>query len=275
MSNSYDEILIGEGVRLEAGYAPVTMRILSGILDVIAVVLVWFLGAALFGPVVGYLNEAAATAVVIALVLVVFVFLPATIETLTRGQSLGKLATGVRIVRDDGGPVSFRHAFLRALVGLVEIFLVSGTLATVVALVSPKGKRVGDYLAGTYALRVRGGTRRLPPVSMPPSLAAWASTADMRRLPDGLALTARLFIGRTAQLGPEARARLGTILGSELDRYVAPPPPAGTHVENFIAAVLAARRDREYALAIEQSRRADANSEAMRRLPYDVPDVGN
>ena len=39
------------------------------------------------------------------LLVTVMVVLPTTVETLTRGRSLGKLAMGIRIVRDDGGPV--------------------------------------------------------------------------------------------------------------------------------------------------------------------------
>ena len=44
---------------------------------------------------------------------------------------LGRLAVGSRIVRIDGGAAGFRHAFIRALVGVIEIvqlWLVLGTL---------------------------------------------------------------------------------------------------------------------------------------------------
>jgi uncharacterized RDD family membrane protein YckC len=35
--------------------------------------------------------------------IVVFLVYPTTVETLTRGKSLGKLVLGLRVVRDDGG----------------------------------------------------------------------------------------------------------------------------------------------------------------------------
>jgi uncharacterized RDD family membrane protein YckC len=275
MTAQYDEILIGEGVRLESGSAPVTLRAVSAILDAIAVVILLTISINLLEPIAMRVNEALATAITITLVVWTFVLLPAIVETITRGRSLGKAAVGIRIVRDDGGPVSFRHAFLRALVGLIEIYGTVGTVAGTISLVSTKGKRAGDFLAGTYALRTRGGTRTLPPVAMPPSLVDWAETADIRRLPDGLALTARLLLSRAATLRPEARVRLGNLIGSEIDRFVAPPPPDGTHVETYIAAVLATRRDREYVLAVKQASRAFTNGEAMRRLPHGVPDVEN
>jgi uncharacterized RDD family membrane protein YckC len=270
-----DDILIGEGVRLESGSAPVTLRLLSGAIDALALVFLVYV----FGSVIDTLtiasNDALAQAITIAYVLAVFVGVPTTVETLTRGRSLGRLALGLRMVRDDGGPVSFRHAFTRALIGLVEVYGTVGVVAVTVSLLSTRGKRIGDYLAGTYALRTRGGTRVLPPIGMPQSLAEWAKTADIRRLPDGLALTARLFLGRASLLQPQARGRLGNLIAVEFDRYVAPPPPMGTHPESFIAAVLAARRDREYALIIRQEAQAAATSELLRRLPHGVADVEN
>ncbi len=275
MTTLNDEILIGEGVRLESGSAPVTLRLASGIIDALVVVALWYVFSNVVDTLVMTSNYALAQAIVIVFVLVIFIGVPTTIETLTRGRSLGRLALGLRIVRDDGGPVSFRHAFTRALVGLVEVYGTGGLVAVTVSLLSSKGKRVGDYLAGTYALRTRGGTRALPPIGMPTNLADWARTADIRRLPDGLALTARLFLGRTGMLQPQARARLGSMIAEEFERYVAPPVPQGTHPESFIAAVLAARRDREYEFLIRQEERSAATSDLLRRLPHGVDDVEN
>src|SRR5512133_383786 len=122
-------------------------------------------------------DGAAANALSIAMVIFFFVVLPTTLETLTRGRSVGKLATGIRIVRDDGGPIRLRHAFIRSLVGVGEIYLSVGSIALIASMVHPKGKRIGDMLAGTYAVRVRGGQRAMPPVIMPMELAGWAHTA--------------------------------------------------------------------------------------------------
>jgi uncharacterized RDD family membrane protein YckC len=273
-----DEILIGEGVRLTSGSAPATLRIASGIIDALIIGLAAYLTISAVSSVlvtVAWENEALFNAIVIFLIVFFLVIAPATIETLTRGQSVGRMVAGTRIVRDDGGPIAFRHAFLRALVGAFEIYGSGGSIAVTTSLFSPKGKRLGDYLAGTYALRTRGGTKTLPAVAMPPSLRDWAAKADIRRLPDGLALTARLFLGRVYALRPEARHRLGTLIADEMSALVAPPPPQGTHPETFIAAVLASRRDREYEFLVRQSERSMAESDLLRRLPHGVPDVRN
>lgn len=270
-----DEILIGEGVALESGAAPVTLRILSGLIDyAVTIGLLIFFFAAVDRIGGNFEGAWAATFVIVALFSIVVVF-PMTVETLTRGKSLGKLAAGLRVVRDDGGPVTIRHAFIRALVGVLEIYMTAGTLAVGVSMFSARGKRIGDYLAGTYSMRTRGGGNKLPPLVMPPHLAQWAVSADIARLPDSLALTGRMFLGRAATMRPEARERIGQQIAGHVAAYVAPGPPEGTHPEYFLAAVLTARRDREYALEVARLRRADAEANRVGTLPYSIADAYN
>ena len=70
---------------------------------------------------------------------------------------------------------------------------------------SSRGKRLGDYAAGTYVVRDRVRLRLAPPTLMPPPLAAWARPADMAALPTGLALAVRQFLGRLPTLDPQSR----------------------------------------------------------------------
>ncbi len=268
-----DEILIGEGVLLDARPASFATRTLAALVDVIVVgtasVLIVILMVA--GLAVS-LDDAASTALVITGIVVVTVALPTMVETLSRGRSLGKLVLGIRIVRDDGGSVRFRHAFVRALTGVLELWLTTGLVAILTSMVHPQGKRLGDLLAGTYAVRVRSTQKPLPPVAMPYELAAWAARADMRRLPDGLALSARQLLGRAERLHLGSRVRLGVELAAQVETYVAPGPPPGTHPERFLAAVLAERRNREYAHAVVVLERTAAETALMERLPHAVPD---
>ena len=159
---------------------------------------------------------------------VVFLVYPTTVETLSRGKSLGKWAFGLRAVRDDAGPISFHHSFVRALVGFVEIYLFFGAPAFFSMLLSSRGKRLGDYAAGTYVVRERIRLRLEPPPLMPPELAGWARAADVAALPMGLALAVRQFLARLPGLDPGSRASVGATLAQQVASYVAPPPPPGT-----------------------------------------------
>ncbi|WP_081844541.1 RDD family protein [Cellulomonas sp. URHE0023] len=266
-----DGIVIGEGVVLDARPTSSAVRLLAALLDLLVLGVVVFLLIIVLSSISPTTEEAARITSVV-FIATITVVIPTTVDTLTRGRSLGKLALGIRIVRDDGGPIVFRQSLVRALVGIVELWLTFGSVALITSTVNPQGKRVGDLLAGTYAVRVRGSAPQRPPLSMPAQLAGWAASSDIARLPDGLALSARQFLGRTATLHPTSRVQLGTRLSEEVQRYVNPLPPSGTHPEAFLAAVLTERRNREF-VALERAGHRDA-VEAMQlhRLPHGIPD---
>ncbi|GAA4741534.1 hypothetical protein GCM10023350_27690 [Nocardioides endophyticus] len=204
-----DDLVTGEAVALDLPPATLGSRIASGLIDVIACFSL--LVALVVGLVIAALqaDEALVQVAMLASVIVSLVVFPTTIETLTRGKSLGKLAMGLRAVRDDAGPISFQHAFVRALVGVVEIYAFFGGPAFFCALISPRGKRLGDYAAGTYVVRDRVRLNLPLPAAMPPPLVAWAAQADMATLPTGLALAVRQFLGRLPQIDPASRAAIG------------------------------------------------------------------
>jgi hypothetical protein len=127
----------------------------------------------------------------------------------------------------------------------VEIWMLLGVPALVSGLVSGKCKRLGDYAAGTYVVRERVHIALPPPPMMPPHLAQWAQGADIARLPDGLAMSVRQFLMRAPLLSPQSRVALGVQLHQEVVSYLAPQPPAGTHPELVLAAVIADRRRRD------------------------------
>jgi uncharacterized RDD family membrane protein YckC len=242
-----DDLVTGEAVALDLPPAGLGSRIASGLIDAAITLAALLVVVLLFMLAAVPADEALARVAFVGTLIVVFLVVPTTIETLTRGKSLGKAAMGLRTVRDDAGPISFQHAFVRALIGFVEIYAFSGGPAFFSALLSSRGKRLGDYAAGTYVVRERVRLSLAPPASMPPPLAAWASGADIASLPTGLALAVRQFLGRLPQLDPGSRAAIGADLATRVAAYVAPAPPPGTPPDAFLAAVIASRRRRDAA----------------------------
>lgn len=256
-SLTVDDHVTGEAVALDLPPASLGSRIGSGLIDVIVTVLLLIAIFIVFGIAVLQTDGALAHVAMVGTMITVFLVVPTTVETLSRGRSLGKLACGLRTVRDDAGPISFQHAFVRSLVGFVEIYAFTGAPAFFSALLSTKGKRLGDHAAGTYVVRERVRLHLAQPALLPPHLAAWARSADMASLPTGLALAVRQFIGRATTLDPATRHDLGSQLAAEVAAYVAPPPPPGTAPHDYLAAVIASRRERDSArLAREAAMRA-------------------
>lgn len=243
-----DDLVTGEGVALDLPAASLGLRMASGLVDLL-VTLVTFVVLYILIAVASLSarDEALFAAALVLTMLLTFLAVPAGIETLTRGRSVGKLIVGLRTVRDDGGPISFHHALVRALIGFVEIYAFTGAPAFFSIMLSNRGKRLGDYAAGTVVVRDRVPLRLPPPPAMPPQLAAWARSADLAALPTGTALAVRQFLGRLPTLDPASRARVGATLLADVAPHVAPPPPAGAPPELVLAAVVAARRERDLA----------------------------
>ncbi len=240
-------VVVGEAVELDLVPAKLPTRGLAFALDAVIVGVLLTLVLVVVVVAGADLDSALAAALTVVLVVLGLVAWPTAWETLTRGRTPGKAAFGLRVVRDDGGPIRFRHALVRALTGLVVDFgLLSGVIAMVVSACSRRGQRVGDLLAGTIVLRERvpRSTRsgELPPPD--PALAGWASTLQLAALPDDLALAARQFLGRTGELDPGVRRTLGEQLASDVAARVAPSPPPGVAAEAYLVAVLAERRRR-------------------------------
>lgn len=240
-----DDLVTGEAVALDLPAAGLGVRIASGLVDLLVTFVLLLALLIVFSIATIDTDEALATVAVIAVSVLVFVAFPTALETLTRGRSLGKLALGLRTVREDAGPITFQHALIRSLIGFVEIYALFAVPAFFCMLISPRGKRLADYAAGTYVVRARVGLSLPHPVAMPPYLARWAASADMTSLPSGLALGVRQYLQRIHTLDPASRAAVGARLADRVSEHVAPPPPAGTRPEDFLAAVIAARRERD------------------------------
>lgn len=267
-------MITGEAVALEITPASVGLRLMSGLIDyglyAAGAALTLTTWSAIQSHLLPGLSFAAAIAQVSVLALMWMVAIPLTIEVLSRGRSAGRLVTGCRVVRDDGGAIRLRHILVRTLTAVIEVWLTQGIPAVCSCIVTKRGKRLGDLLAGTYVINERSGAMSAPPLIMPPELAGWAARTDIRRLPGNLALAGRTFLQRTATLQPAARARLGADLAARVLPFVAPPPPADTHPERFLAAVLCERRDRELAMNLRDRALEERDVLRLERLPYGV-----
>lgn len=240
-----DEVLSGEAVAIDIQPVGFFFRVLGAMIDVLLSVLVmvgficlqlWYVAS--FG-----VDEAILRILQVLALVVAFLVLPCTVETLTRGRSLGKLAVGGRIVRVDGGAIGFRHAFIRALVGVLEIYMTFGAVALLTGAFSARSQRLGDLVAGTYSQKVRTPALVIRPVVMPPALADWAHIADVARMPDRLARRISQFLDNAHLLLPGARVRVAHELMVEASAYISPLPAAPD--ELVLMAATALRRERE------------------------------
>ncbi|GGQ98773.1 RDD family protein [Streptomyces flaveolus] len=240
------ELVTGEAVALELRPARLPSRALAVLLDLAVAVAAYVAATVALVASTSSLDMAAQTALSLAVFVLVLVGGPIAVETLSHGRSLGKMACGLRVVRDDGGPIRFRHALVRGLIGVVEILLTLGVVACIASLVSARGRRVGDVFAGTLVVRERvpvAPTGFLPPP--PPWLAGRFSELDLSAVPDGLWLAVRQYLARMGQLDPQVGWAMAERLAADVAARTGAPAPQGVPPAAYLAVVLQERQARE------------------------------
>ena len=234
-------VVTGEAVALDVRLAHWPSRLLAKLIDLILQFILFFLLVLIVGQLVSGSDSDAGAAIVLCVIVFTFVGYNVLLETVWRGRTPGKAALGLRVVRDDGGPVRFRHALVRGIMFPLE----SWGPALFASIFSSRGKRFGDMLSGTIVVQERVPGTTAMPVQMPAPLAWWAATLDLSRLDDNLALACRQFLARQNELSPASRDAMGGELVAAVLVRVTPAPPPGTPGWAYLSAVLAERRRRE------------------------------
>lgn len=240
------ELVTGDAVVLGLRPARLPSRALASAIDLAVTFVVFILVSVVLGIASAALDEAAVAAIGVASFLLVLIGGPVAVETLSHGRSLGKLACGLRVVRDDGGPIRFRHALVRGAMGLVEILLTFGAVASIASLVSARGRRIGDVFAGTLVIRERvaatGRSVAVPPP--PPWLVGRFAELDLSGVPDELWSAIRQYLTRMQQLDPGVGRSIAERLAGELVARTG-AAPQGVPAAAFLAAVVHERQSRD------------------------------
>ncbi|MCX4847629.1 RDD family protein [Streptomyces sp. NBC_00893] len=240
------ELVTGDAVVLGLRPAKLPSRVLALAIDLAVVGAAFVLVSIGLAIATASLDDAALAAVSVAAFLLVLVGGPIAVETLSHGRSLGKLACGLRVVRDDGGPIRFRHALVRGAIGVVEILMTFGVVACIASLVSARGRRLGDVFAGTLVVRERvpaGRAAAVPPP--PPWLVGRFAGLDLSAVPESLWLAVRQYLTRMHQLDAQVGWSMAERLAGELAERTGVPVPEGVPAGAYLAAVVNERQARD------------------------------
>ena len=74
------------------------------------------------------------------------------LETFWNGQTVGKNAMKIRVVKIDGSNPTFANYFVRWILRIIDVVLTSGGLAVLTILIRGNGQRIGDIAAGTTVI---------------------------------------------------------------------------------------------------------------------------
>lgn len=135
-----------------------------------------------------------------------FIFYQLFSEILADGQSWGKKAIGLKVVRLDGKEPGLSDYLLRAAFHLFDTILSVGIVAALLVSSSAKGQRLGDMTANTTVIRVKFSLRfRLEDILNINSLEDYEPTyPDVRKLSEQDMLLIKTIISRSRTYKNEA-----------------------------------------------------------------------
>src|SRR5699024_7975583 len=196
--------ITGEAVVLNLRAANFMPRLGAALIDAILYFLVWLLVMILVGRYTSVFSldiAAGQASAIVAMVSLMFI-IPLLVEGLSKGRSIGKLIFGLRVVRDDGGTIRWRHAFIRCLTGVFELWMTAGSVAIIASLFNRQSKRLGDMMAGTFVIMARAPRPSAELPGLPEVMQQWAQVADVGRIPTGLAGQANALIRNASTMQP-------------------------------------------------------------------------
>jgi uncharacterized RDD family membrane protein YckC len=223
--------LAGIGSRFLAMAADTAIQIAAGAIIVIATLLI-IPGVKLFGL--------GASQWVLALVIIAIFLLNsayfAFFEAVWNGQTPGKRYAQLRVMKDDGRPISAYDAIGRNLLRIVDSLPGFYGVGVLSIFLSKQSKRLGDYVAGTVVVRETAldGARPFAEMQVDQSLPAFDTTnitIDELRLIE-------TFIQRRDSLDPEVRTSMALQIASRIGEKLQVKVYGWPRTENFLEAVL-------------------------------------
>jgi len=236
----HSTIVTPEGVVLELRAAGVASRILAKGIDLLIQGLLLF-AVSLAGGVVAFsIGGTAGTIMIVVLIFIGFFGYPIVLETWWDGKTVGKNVFRLKVLSTEGGPVTFRHSTIRALLGLIDFWFPApgGLVALAFALSSKRSQRLGDLAAGTIVVRVPK-IKQAPVLFGPaPGVVELGSTIDASRLQAHHYTLVREFLLRAHELTLPKRWELSKALAERVAAAIGAVPSRGVDAEVFLHAVL-------------------------------------
>jgi uncharacterized RDD family membrane protein YckC len=92
--------------------------------------------------------------------IIFFLYIPViiysiTLESIFEGQTIGKRLVKIKVVKIDGYQAGFGDYLMRWFFRLVDLGIFSGIIALVTVIMSKKGQRLGDMVAGTAVITLK------------------------------------------------------------------------------------------------------------------------
>lgn len=234
------EIKTTQNVRIEYELASLRDRILAFVIDLTVVTIAYLIFTLFFTAAFDKFLDGSMLGVILALLPVVgFIAYQFFSEFFSDGQSLGKKALNIKVVRLDGRQPSLTDFLLRAIFHIIDTIFSSGILAALVISTSVKRQRLGDMTANTTVIRTSNHLNfRLEDILKIESLEKYTPQyPEVKKLRDEDMLIIKNVIRRYQLYDNPAHADIIDDLVQKLSKLLDIPAP-GTNKLEFLRTLL-------------------------------------
>jgi uncharacterized RDD family membrane protein YckC len=147
------EIITAQNVILQYELAGLRERALAFLLDIV-VLLVSLSIISGIGTAVLSFSQTAQTVFII-FISCLFIFYSLLFEIFNKGQSIGKMALGIQVIKVAGGHATFSDYAARWVFRMVDIYFSFGAIASILVVSSSKAQRIGDVVANTAVVKLK------------------------------------------------------------------------------------------------------------------------
>ncbi|MFB3812577.1 MAG: RDD family protein [Terriglobales bacterium] len=153
-------------------------------------------------------------------------------EAIWKGQTPGKRYTQVRVIKDNGRPITPFEAIARNLVRIIDQFPGIYAVGVITMLLNERSRRLGDYVAGTVVVHEKKMEDQ-PAWNLPTAVPA-AAPLDVSALVLTELEVIETFLGRRLDLAPDVRQATAQKLADLFAAKLKVPPEARGPNEDFL-----------------------------------------
>ena len=128
-------------------------RLVAVIIDGIIFGIIVFVLSFIFVPILGPNQMALITFLAYGLAILLF-FIYYIVMEATKGATVGKMVMGLKVVKDDGTPISWSESIIRNLLRIID-GLFAYLVGAIIIWTNPHNKRLGDIAAHTLVVSSR------------------------------------------------------------------------------------------------------------------------
>lgn len=164
----------------------------------------------------------------------------AVFETVWNGQTPGKRAVRIRVIKDSGRPISVYEAIIRNVIRVIDSIGFYG-VGIISVFVSSRNKRLGDFAAGTVVVHENALTELQPAWEADKIKEGSAYNVANVSLADLELIEA--FLQRRYDLQPEVRQRSAEQIAARMRQKLQITTDAPASDEDFLEKLARERRD--------------------------------